>query len=69
MIIANIFSYGGPEKGWNKYSDCILTFKNERRFLFFAKYYTSKNDVLIKVYHLGQWVASYCNGEEIWNCY
>lgn len=69
MIIANIFSYGGPETGWNSYPYASIPFNNERRFLFFAKYYTSKNDVLIKAFCNGQWIASYCNGKEIWNCY
>ena len=56
-----IIGWNGPEK--------TLTFYNKRKLDFFLRYYSSKYDVLIKVYYMGEWIESYHKGKDIWNCY
>lgn len=55
--------------GWDLTKSKNIRFKSELRAEYFSIYYTAKNDCLIRYYTMGQWLASYCNGREIWNAY
>lgn len=56
-------------QGWDLSTGRILTFYNLRKLFHFAMYYSSKNDVLIRVYIRNNWLHSFVNGKEIWNAY
>ena len=55
--------------GWDLGNTKTITFHNKLKALFFARYYTDKNDCLIRYCTGGNWIATYCKGKEIWNCY
>lgn len=56
-------------QGWDLSTGRILKFYNLRKLFHFAKYYSSKHDVLIRVYIRNNWLYSFVNGKEIWNGY
>lgn len=53
--------------GWDVKNASRIYFHSERRFLYFVKYYSSKHQVLIRLYVNSWWFASYVHGNEIWN--
>lgn len=55
--------------GWDLSKVKTITFHNKSKAEFFAIYYTNKHDCLIKYHAGGMWLASYCKGNQIWNCY
>lgn len=55
--------------GWDLSKSKKIRFKNNSRAECFARYYTKKVDCLIRWYSWGVWMATYCNGKEVWNCY
>lgn len=55
--------------GWDLSKAKRISFHNKRRAEFFAEYYTNKNDCLVRYYTGGIWIATYCSGKQIWNCY
>lgn len=55
--------------GWNVSKSKNIIFQNKRKAEYFAMYYTRKFDCLIRYYVLGNWIASYCKGMQIWNIY
>ena len=65
MYIVKIIFSG--VNGWDDNTAVILPFKNPKKCCYFARYYTSKNDVLIKLFRNTWWFASYVGGKEIWN--
>ena len=54
-------------KQWDNGYVGSLSFRNVKRTIYFARYYTSKCDCLIKLYDNDTWLSTYRNGRDIWN--
>lgn len=63
--VVEIVSSGS--NGWEVKNSSRLYFNSKSRLLYFAKYYSFKHDVLLRLYVGNCWVASYVHGGEIWN--
>lgn len=66
-IILKIFYSGN--NGWDMSKCKRIVFKNKLKADFFSRYYTKNHDCLIQYYSWGIWIASFCAGREIWNCF
>lgn len=55
--------------GWDLSKAKTITFHNKMKAEFFSLYYTKKNDCLVRYYTGGLWLATYCKGKQIWNCF
>lgn len=56
-------------RGWDMSNCRIIRFRNFKKLFYFAMYYSLKHDVLIRVYIRNNWQHTYCDGNEIWNCF
>lgn len=55
--------------GWDITHKCSFKFRNVRKCIAFAGWYSLKHDVLVRIYSVDVWIASYVNGKEVWNIY
>ena len=67
MYIAEIVFTG--DNGWDVSKTVSLPFKNPNKCRYFASYYSSKNDVLIRLYDGNWFFESFVGGKEIWNAF
>lgn len=66
-IILEIIPSGN--NGWDVSKAKRIKFNNQLKAFYFCRYYTRKNDCLVRYYCGGIWRATYCKGKLIWDLF